>query len=109
VAVPEPPVIAPVEPIPPGTNIDGVIPAKPTVNVKPAGTIVTPANPIVVSQDNQESIFMLGNYNKLLVAIAGLVIAWLTQHYGNNSLTTDVVYVLTALGVYQSPNTPKSS
>lgn len=46
----------------------------------------------------------LSQYNKFLVAIAGLVVTFLTQRYGNSELVTNVVMILTGLGVYQAKN-----
>lgn len=47
---------------------------------------------------------MLGKYNKFFVAIAGLFVTFLLQHYGSNPIIKDVVMALTAAGVYQAKN-----
>jgi hypothetical protein len=50
----------------------------------------------------------LSNYNKFLVAVAGLVMTYLTMHYGARPWVTDVTMILTALGIYQTPNSPQN-
>lgn len=46
----------------------------------------------------------LSQFNKLLVAVAGGVITYLTIHYAGASWLSTVTLVATALGVYQVPN-----
>jgi GH25 family lysozyme M1 (1,4-beta-N-acetylmuramidase) len=43
-------------------------------------------------------------YSKFYVAILGVVIAYLTHKYGSTPWLTDVIYALTAAGVYVAPN-----
>lgn len=49
---------------------------------------------------------LLGRYNKFFVAVSGLFVTFLLQHYGSNSIVKDVVMLLTAAGVYQAKNEP---
>ena len=47
----------------------------------------------------------MGQYRKLLVALVGLVVSVAGRRYGLDSTAyTDLVGVLTALGVYAVPN-----
>ncbi len=46
----------------------------------------------------------LSKYNKFIVAVVGLVVSYLAQHYGASAVVKDVVLIATALGVYQVPN-----
>ena len=47
----------------------------------------------------------MGSYRKLLVALVGLVVSVAGRRYGLDSTAyTDLVGVLTALGVYAVPN-----
>lgn len=46
----------------------------------------------------------LAPYNKLLVALLGAIVTVVVQFYGTSELVQVVVSVLTALGVYQVPN-----
>lgn len=72
------------------------------------GTVITPTTPIEHKpweDDLEEDVKMaLGKYNKFIVAIAGTLVSFLSAHYGASAVVKDVVYVLTALGVYQFKN-----
>lgn len=111
-AIPEPapvPVPAPSEVVTPtpvpqpttGTAIDVVVkPPTPKPTPQPAPVVSAPVTqPVPVTKG-----FSMSKYNKALVAIVGLVITYLTVHYGANHVVQDVVMVATALGVYQTPN-----
>lgn len=71
------------------------------------GTVITPTAPIKNSWEDdleEDTKMALGKYNKFLISIAGGVITYLSVHYGANPLLKDVVLALTALGIYQVPN-----
>lgn len=46
----------------------------------------------------------LQSYNKTWVMLAGAVVTILSRHYGAAEWLQDLELVLTALGVYQTPN-----
>lgn len=48
----------------------------------------------------------LSQYNKVLVAVVGLAVTYLTIHYSNTSWLPTVTMILTAAGVYQAKNEP---
>lgn len=47
---------------------------------------------------------LLARYNKLWVALLGAIVTVFVQMYGSNAKVQVVVAVLTALGVYTTPN-----
>lgn len=48
---------------------------------------------------------MFTKYDKFIIAVLGVLIAILTRHYGSGSeAVQDLELVLTALGVYATPN-----
>ena len=123
-ATPPTPVIVPAQPQQgsgtnneQGTVIDVV---KPMPTPKPTPTPVAPVTPVtsivskpVVSNFKKEEtlfekfISELGKpakYSKFYIAVLGVVMAYLTHKYGNTPWLTDVVYALTAAGVYVAPN-----
>lgn len=67
------------------------------------GTVISPTVPKenVIEEDAK---MVLGKYNKFLVAVAGVVVSFLSAHYGASPIVKDVVLALTALGVLQVPN-----
>jgi hypothetical protein len=47
------------------------------------------------------------HYSKFIVAVVGIGMIYLTQKYGRVQWLEYVAMALTALGVFQTPNTPK--
>ena len=84
----------------PPTNIDGIIPVS---TPKP---VQKPSNEVVVVEHDVER-FVITHYNKTLVAVGGLVLTFLNQYFSGNTAIQEVITVLTALGVFQIPNTKK--
>lgn len=72
-----------------------------TTTPAPAGTVVTLSWEDDIEED---AVFLLGKYNKFLVALAGTAVSYLATRYGANHIVKDVVFGLTALGVFQTPN-----
>lgn len=126
------PVASPVIPTPPvpvdnpdgSTTIPVIVkppapvepPIEPSVPTPAPGTVVTPTSPIPpavptpsggseINRIDKDVTMFLSHYNKFLVALAGVFISWLLARYGTDPIVKDAVYVLTALGVYQAPNT----
>lgn len=113
--------VAPVTPIPPASStvtpptITDVTP--PPITVTPPVTVSTPvASPpntttVTVTKSTNEPVIekdiitMLGKYNKLLVAVGGAILTYLSVHYSGASWLSTVTLVATALGVFQFPNT----
>lgn len=106
-------------PPPPSTVISPTItdvtpPPSPAEPVTPPITPPTPSKPTPPSGQgsgtNHEQVIekdvkiVLGKYNKLIVAVVGASVTYLTVHYGSTSWLPTVTLVLTALGVYQAPN-----
>jgi hypothetical protein len=107
------PVSTPVSTTPdPGTPLSPTAPSAGTVmDVTPPPAKQTTLPIVVTIPKNEvaklenEGKFIIGHYNKFLVATAGLLVMFIAQQYGSNAVVQYVVMVLTALGVYQVPNT----
>lgn len=93
----------------PVDNADGSTTIPVTVNppTPPApGTVIAPTDPVLPWEDTVEADakFVLGKYNKFLVALGGASVSYLLQRYGGSEIVKDVVYALTVGGVWQVPN-----
>lgn len=84
-----------------GTAIDVVV--KPTPQPAPApAPAPVPVVPEPVTPTKKGS--PMAKYSKFLVALAGVVLTWLSVHYKANVVVQDAMLVATALGVYHTPN-----
>lgn len=85
-----------------------IVPAPVVVAPEPVviEPVVTPivTGPVVVGPQPIEKGSSMSKYRKALVALAGMVITWLSVHYGTNQVVEDVVMLATVLGVYHVPN-----
>ena len=98
-----PPTITDVTP-PPVPVTPPVVPPTPVVSSPNMTTVsVTKSNnePVI----ERDLITMLGKYNKLLVAVGGGILTYLSVHYSGASWLSTVTLVATALGIFQFPNT----
>ena len=116
---PNPPVTAPNEPttsttttttsttsstttLPPGTD---VIPPPSTLQPPPA-TLPKPPDPIEEELDTAGK-FVLSHYNKAITAFLGTAFTYLLNRYHVQSALPALSAILTVLGVFHIPNTPK--
>jgi lysozyme len=68
-------------------------------------TLEDPSEIKVIEADTKR--FILTHYNKFLVALVGALATYLATHYGANHLVQEGLSLLTAIGVWGTPNTPQ--
>lgn len=112
VAVPPPKPAQPVTPVVQSPVAPVPTTPSPTAPVVVASSPSESSSPLVTEPESnvtKKGIFtMVSQYNKFLVALVGVILTYLTVHYGANVVVQDAVMVATALGVFQVSNTPKS-
>lgn len=80
----------------------------PVTEVEPPTTPITVTTGPVTPPKGDSMLSSLAPYNKFLIALLGAIVTTAVTYFGDNQYVIIAVTLLTALGVYRTPNVSKS-